>query len=51
MVFVSLLGIQPLIVVDRVQNTDGYQNRLQRGSRAQLGTEAGSPSMDTAPAT
>lgn len=51
MVFVSLPVIQLLIAVDRVQNTDGYQNRSQRGSRVQLGTEVEYPSMDTALAT
>ena len=47
-VFVSLPVIQLLIAADRVQNTDGYQNRLQRGSRVRLGTEVGCPSTGTA---
>lgn len=51
MVFVSLLVIQLLIAAGRVQNTDGYQNRLQRGSRVRLGTEVECPSMGTALAT
>ena len=51
MVFVSLPVIQLLIAADRVQNMDGYRNRLQRGSHVQLGTEVECPSTDTALAT
>jgi len=40
--------IQLLIVVGRVQNMGGHQNRLQRGSHVQLGTGVEFPSMDTA---
>ena len=51
MVFGSPPVTPLLIVTGRLQYTDVYQSTLQRDSRAQPGTEVGSPSMDTVLAT